>query len=379
MYRRAADHNALARIRPTTASPQGWRLLHWLCSVRRDYGLLKTALPLLLACLLSPGLGVQSAHGDETSTAPEEAFATVNGIPIQMSTYQTVLKLSARQHFYHGHPPEEELRAFRKQVGDSLIDESLMHQEAMRRGIEPDSARVNAELDMNVARLSVQPGWEQAREHLLPVLREGLERSDRIRQLEERFREEVTQPTEVELQSYYDLHIDKFTSPPQSRISMILLKVPAWGDSQTWAQRRDELEAIRHEISAGLEFSEAARRYSDDSSANSGGDMGYLHQGMLGTQAEAAIAALELNGISEPVTLLEGVALFRLMETTGHQVNPLEKVRQRALDLLMREKKAAAVDAAKQRLRHSAEIRYADPEYYELRQEVKGRSETDKS
>jgi len=362
-----------------TASPMGWRLLRSQWAGRACHAILKPALPLLFACLLSPGIGVQSAHGESATPGREDVFATVNGVTIQMSTYQTVLKLSARQHFYHGHPPEEELRAFRKQVGDSLIDESLLHQEAVRRGIEPDPGRVNAELDKNVARLSVQQGWEQAREHLLPVLREGLERNDRIRQLEQRFREEVALPTEAELQTYYERHIDKFTSPPQSRISMILLKVPAWGDSQTWAQRRDELEAIRHEISEGLEFSEAARRYSDDSSANSGGDMGYLHQGMLGTQAEAAIAELELNGISEPVTLLEGVALFRLMETTGHQVNPLEKVRQRALDLLMREKKEAAVDAAKQRLRHSAEIRYADPEYYELRQEVKGRSETDKS
>ena len=43
---------------------------------------------------------------------------------------------------------------------------------------------------------------------------------------------------------------------------------------------------------------------------------------------------------------------------------------------VMREQRETAVNEAKRRLRESADIRYADPEYYELRQEVTGRSET---
>jgi len=359
------------------ASQGGWRLSLCRYVAVLRYTVIPRTMPwLLFFSLFATGFYIHKASAQETQETSQAVFATVNGVPIRLSTYQTLLKLSARQHFYHGHPPEEELRAFRKEVGNRLIDESVLHQEALRRGIEPDAVRVTAELEKNVRRLSAQQGWEQAKDHLLPILREGIERNDRISQLENQFRMESPPPSETQLQAYYESHIDKFTSPPQSRIAMILLKVPPWADTQAWSERRQALESVRLEISKGMEFSDAAKRYSDDSSANSGGDMGYLHQGMLGAQAEEAIASLELNEISEPVTLLEGVALFRLIETTGKRINPLEKVRHRAVDLLMREQRETAVNEAKRRLRNSADIRYADPEYYELRQEVTGRSET---
>ncbi len=377
MYRQA-DKDTIVK-QQSTASPQGWRLLFSRFTKIRRCSVLNLPLFALVAGLTTTVLHTQPVSGQEQPSEQGQVFATVNGEPIQLSTYQTMLHLSARQHFYHGKPPEEELRAFRKEVGDRLIDESVLHQEALRRGIEPDAERVNAELNKNVKRLAVQKGWDQARDHLIPVMRAGLERSDRIRQLQDLFRREAPIPDDDEVRAYYEANIDKFTSPPQTRLSMIMLKVPAWGDTEIWSTRRDELSKIKHQISEGMEFKEAARRYSDDSSASSGGDLGYLHEGMLGAQAEAVISAMKVGEISEPVTLLEGVALFLLNDRSGEQVNPLEKVHKRAVELLMREKQEAAVVEGVRRLRDSADVRYADPEYYELRQEVNGRSEIKKS
>ncbi len=378
MYRQP-EQGTIARRQYYTASPRGWRLLFSRFVTIRSS--IASNLPLLglIVAFAATGVDAQPGPVQEQKTEQERIFATVNGESIRLSTYQTTLHLSARQHFYHGQPPEEDLRAFRKEVGERLIDESVMHQEALRRGIEPDAERVNADVNKNVKRLSAQKGWDQVKDHLVPVLRAGLERNDRIRQLKDALRRAVPSPSEEEVRTYYEANLDKFTSPPQTRISMIMLKVPPWGDTDAWSQRRDELGKIKHEISGGLEFSEAARRYSDDSSASSGGDMGYLHEGMLGAQAEAAIAVMKVGEISDPVTLLEGVALFQLNDRAGVQVNPLEKVHQRASELLMREKQEAAVVEGVRQLRDKADVRYTDPEYYELRQEVKGRSDITKS
>ncbi|MEW8026683.1 MAG: peptidylprolyl isomerase [Candidatus Thiodiazotropha sp.] len=361
-----------------SASLKGWWLLPPLFK-----GIERFRRVFLSSFLLVPTLILSIIAGDvcsaENQTAEKEIFATVNGETIHMSTYRSIVHMGARQRFYHGQPPEADLKAYRKEVGEQLIDEIVLHQEALRRGIVPDPERVNLEVNKNLKRLTLQTGWLDAKEKMLPVLRQGLERNDRIRQLKDQFRSEVPRPSETEVRAFYETNLDKFTSPPQSHISMILLKVPPWGDADTWRQTRERLAAIKHEISGGMEFSKAAERYSDDGSASMGGDMGYLHQGMLGTQAEEVISGLKAGDISDPITLLEGVALFHLIERLGARINPLEKVRQRAVDLLMRERRETAVSVEKRRLRKNADIHYPVPEYYDKRQEVSGRSDKKKS
>ncbi len=362
-----------------SARPKGWRL-----STPRRNGSTgqspPTFLPpLILLLMLMISLSTADVHSAENETGEKQVFATVNGESIPMSTYRVILHMGARQRFYHGQPPEEELKAYRKEVGEQLVDEIVLHQEAMRRGIVPDPKRVKQEVDKNVKRLATQTGWEEAKKKMVPLLHRGLQRHDRIRQLKDQFRSEVTQPSEAEVRVFYNTNLDKFTSPPQSRISMILLKVPPWGSADIWSQKREELTAIKHEIIKGMEFSEAAKRYSDDGSAPNGGDMGYLHQGMLGTQSEEAISKLETGDISDPITLLEGVALFHLIERADAHINPLEKVRQRAIELLMRERRESVVSEEERRLRNSADIHYSVPDYYEQRLELSGRGKKKKS
>ncbi|MEL0585370.1 MAG: peptidylprolyl isomerase [Candidatus Thiodiazotropha sp. (ex. Lucinoma kazani)] len=373
--------NNIGRLGETeskTASSQSWRLLF---HENREILSKGVALILILIILQLTPISLLLAQPVEepSKDTHQQTFAIVNGHAIRMSTYQTMVHLGARQRFYHGQAPEADLISYRKQVGDQLIEESILHQEALRRNIEPDPERVAQELNKNIKRLASKEGWEQTKEKLLPVLREGLERHDRIRQLEIQFRNEVSAPDNPEIQSYYNSNLDKFTSPPQTRVSMILLNVPPWGDPEVWKARRAEMEEIKREITEGMEFYEAAKRYSDDSSASSGGDMGYLHKGMLSTQAESAISSLDIREISEPITLLEGVALFHLTERVEIQVNPLEKVRQRAVELLIREKQEAAVTETKKRLRESADIRYTDPEYFDLRNQMSVRREMTES
>ena len=61
----------------------------------------------------------------------EEVFAQVNGEQVLVSTYRAALRTGGRQRFYHGTPPEAEVIAFRKEIGQQLVDERLLHQEAL--------------------------------------------------------------------------------------------------------------------------------------------------------------------------------------------------------------------------------------------------------
>jgi parvulin-like peptidyl-prolyl isomerase len=107
-----------------------------------------------------------------------------------------------------------------------------------------------------------------------------------------------------------------------------------WSTVVLSAELADELLA---RVKGGEDFAALARQYSADSSAAKGGDMGYLHDGMLPDVAEQALAALQPGGITDTLRVLQGVAVFRLIERTPAKQHPLEAVKVRAGELAQRD------------------------------------------
>jgi parvulin-like peptidyl-prolyl isomerase len=311
---------------------------------------------LLGALCMTPHLAAATLSADEV-------FVRVNGEDVLASTYRAALRTGGRQRFYHGTPPEAEVIAFRKQIGEQLVDERLLHQEAVRLGIEPDSAWVEEELKRIVKRYQSTDQWQQEQKQLLPLLREGLEERSRIEQLQDRA-STAHPPSDDELMSFYRANAEAFTSPEQVRVSMILLKVEPWAEAEVWDRRRREAEEIYGQLEQGADFDELARRYSDDESASEGGDMGYQHKGMLGSQAQTVIDKLRPGEMAAPEMLLEGIAIFSLEDRVEARLNSLEKVRARAEALWLREAKEKAYSDYIAALRTRAEVSFSDPAYY---------------
>lgn len=324
--------------------------------------------PSLTLGSLALALGIWNGvlGGAEASqTATPAVFARVNGQEILEATYRAALRTGARQRFYHGRPPEAEVVEFRREIGERLVEERLLHQEALRRGIEPDSAWVDSELDKLVERYSSKPGWQTDNAELMASLKLGLEERSRIDQLEEELGA-VAPPTEQQLESYYRSHTEAFTSPEQVRISTILLKVEPWAPSEVWEERKREAELIAERLRQGADFSELAREHSDDESAARGGDMGYQHRGMLGGQIEAVVDNMTQGEVSAPTVILEGVAIVRLDDRMPPRLNPLAMVRERAEGLWLRESRVRARTEAIAELRREAQVSFTDSAYFEL-------------
>lgn len=172
---------------------------------------------------------------------------------------------------------------------------------------------------------------------------------------------EVAEPSERELRQYYERNADKFTSPEQVKVSSILLKVDPWEPSSVWDVRQSEAQTLHLAVTRrGASFDELAARYDRLEK----GDLGYLHRGMLGQTAQDAIDKLQEGEISAVVTLLEGVAIFRLDERKPATLNPLSEVRERALGLLQRERGEQARLRAMDELRKGSRIEFSDPDYF---------------
>jgi peptidylprolyl isomerase len=282
-------------------------------------------------------------------------IAIVNGQKVSMPQYISALRRGIRDRFYHGKVEEEEARKFRKEVAEELVERALLVQEAKRRNLKPDADKVEASVQAFDAKFKDDPEWAKARDKVLPELRDKLN-DDSLAKVIKRDVLSVKVPKQAELKKYYAEHNDLFTTPARNRVSLILLRVDPSSSSEVWKQASDEASSIVERINAGSDFAELARIHSSDKSAANGGDMGFVHLGMLGENAEKILSIMEPGEVSAPVVLLEGVSIFRLEERTTPTLNAFDSVKERAQKLYQREKAEAAWKALLASLHSRAKV-----------------------
>lgn len=284
-----------------------------------------------------------------------EVLATVGDSVITVRDYAMTLRSEVRRRFYHAKPRESELAAFHREVADRMIDRQLALQEARRLGLKPDTRAVESEIKTLRDRSNHQekgPGDKA----FWAAMRTRVEEENVLGRFRARLRDGVDQ-SETAVRRYYEAHPEKFTEPERVKVSVILLKVQASSAQPVWDAAHAEATRIADRLRQRADFSELARLHSADSSAARGGDLGYLHKGMLGTTVEGVLDAMQPGQVSAPVTVLEGVALFKLDDRTSPHLMPIDKVKERVRELLLKEEESRVWDATIARLREKTPIR----------------------
>lgn len=309
--------------------------------------------------------GASAAPAAVAEPAPQTAFATIGDVVITHGEFDLAFAQAARGKFYHGKPPEGAAAALQREVGQSLVDEVLLVKEAQRRGLQPDHAAIRKTLDGYEQRYRGSQQWLRDRERLLPALTAKLERDNLVEQLTGQVKV-AGQPSAADLQQYWQQHQDKFTTPEQVRLSVILLKVDPSSPQAAWDAARDEGATLVGRLRAGEDFEQLARTHSKEASAANGGDMGLVHVSMLPDAAQEALKKLKPGQISDPTFLLEGVAVFRIEHRRESRLNPLEAVRERAGELWARERADQNWQSFLEQLRRDTPVRLDDSRYLPL-------------
>ena len=107
---------------------------------------------------------------------------------------------------------------------------------------------------------------------------------------------------------------------------------------------QDEIEAVVAALEKGREFSEVAREFSIDGSAQAGGDLGWFGEGVMIPPFEAAVIALEPGEVSDPVETQFGWHVVRLIDRRDAQVPALEEVREDLSEQIQREAARSLVE-----------------------------------
>ena len=310
-----------------------------------------------LALLATPlAFGATTVVAEDVS-AP--SFAVVDGTVITVQEVESALSGAISQKFYHRRPREEQLAALRQEVSEGLVNRVLLVKEASRRGIAVDSDKVSADLSAYKRRIRDASQWER----LLPELTRALEEKNIVSQLEATTRS-VADPDAAQIERYYATHANLFTEPEQFRVSVILLRVDPSSPRETWDATAAQAEALVERLGQGEDFAALARAHSQDDTAAKGGDVGYLHRGMLAQNVEDLLDKMEVGSVSEPVRILEGVGVFRLADRRAPRLKPIDAVRERVIEMWQREQGEQRWQDLIAALRAKSEITM-DPQYAE--------------
>ena len=246
----------------------------------------------------------------------EQIVARVNSDIILKSDLDRELELRAAQlkeEGVEGGQLQQELSEQSKNALRDLIDRTLLMQVAKEHGLS--------------AELEVLKTMETLRKERNFASNEELER-EIIKQLGdvEEFKNDIrtkylTQRvidndvygriviTNEEMRAFYEANKQKFDRPSCNRVSEIIVLMDKRLPEQVAIQRKKIEEAFAA-IKSGTPFEEVAEKYSEVSTANNGGDMGFFGKGDLNEDVEK----LPKGGMSDILTLTDAFAIYKVTD-----------------------------------------------------------------
>lgn len=233
--------------------------------------------------------------------------ATVNGVNIKEDTVTEQI-MSLRQSSYEsdedwatylsqqGLTPE----SYRENVIDSIARQYLLTQ-------------AEKEYDITVSQDDLDEAWDEAVENYggdedtfvdmitqFGFTKETYQENTKSSLAQEKLREKVASvedPTDDQIVSYINENLDTYNDARRS--SHILFKVADDATDEESAEVKAKAQEVLDKLNAGeVEFADAAKEYSEDSSADDGGDVGWDKLTTFVTEYQDALSALSTGQMS---------------------------------------------------------------------------------
>ena len=247
---------------------------------------------------------------------------------------QSEMEMEYRQYLFQNQVtslPEDQEAQLRSQILEQLISDQLLAVHADKEGIMVPDEAVEEELARALEESRRSAGSDEMFERelekaglTLQQLRSQWKEKIRSRYLiEQLLRGQVFKDvtvTDTEVRQYYREHKEEIGRRPSTMKLAQIVIMPGVADEASDASL-DRIMGIEAEIKGGLDFAEAAEKYSEDPSAKYGGSLGYINLEDLGSPPfEAAARKLITGETSPPVLTRFGWHLIRLDEVRGDQV-----------------------------------------------------------
>ena len=295
--------------------------------------------------------------------APESPrIATVNGVAITQRDARLRLSELLPAAAFHGNVPPAKLLALRRTALDELILEELIWQEATAAGLEPDARVVDGEVASVRSRFGSDRDFAGALEAnglTNRSFRQHMARAVLLRQV--RQARVPADPTEMEVEAYYERNAGKFLRPEQVHLLEILAAADPAGGRPAERAARAKANGVLRRLRRGEDFGAVAWAESDDAHRVKNGDLGWVHRGRLDPDLEAAVFAAPVGELRQ-VRSLAGFHVFKAVAREPERQLTLDEARPIIVERLRRTRREAAEKTWHNQLRASASIVILDGE-----------------
>lgn len=304
----------------------------------------KFALTVIFACgpLLNPAAAVQTSL-DKIVAIVDESVITERELENRIKLVKIDFQNSRRRL-----PSEEVLQ---RQVLEALINDSLLLQEAKRRGIKITDSQLNQTMQ-RLARQN-QMSLSDFRQALIA---DGLD-YDKYR---ETVRHELTITTLSRQYSQRnatisDAEVDDFieqsgrdTASFEYLLSHILIALPDAADPEEITAAQQTAADIMSRLDQGEEFDQLANTYSSGDTALQGGDLGWRKKAQIPSLFTNQVLTMEPGGYAGPIRSPSGIHIVHLKQRRDLEQVLSQQTRSR--HILIRPNELVSEEDARERL-----------------------------
>jgi len=306
----------------------------------------------LAAAFLTLNVAFLGACGGGTVVnGSDETAATVNGRPIKMQEVERAVKQQAQGQESKLSPLE--LAGARLQVLQSLIEQEVMYQKAEKEGTVPTDDEVTVEL--NKQKTASGKSADQIDKEMRDAgyteadVRDQLKKSLAIQKLNDRITGKVGQPSDSEIEAFYNGNKEAFVKRKGVKLAAIVIDPTSSGEGDSTIDQASAMQKYNDLVSklkAGQDFAQLARENSEDQSRFQGGDLGYLAEADLrqafGEQTAAALMSqVQIGGLATAQS--QGKLFILKVQDKSDRDEPLTLetpgVRQQVIDSLNNNRK----------------------------------------
>jgi len=135
----------------------------------------------------------------------------------------------------------------------------------------------------------------------------------------------VISPDKIE--AFYRKNLDKYSTPEEIRLSMIVLRPDASGGDDPVAATREIAQEIRQKLADGADFAGMAQMYSQDSTAELGGDWGWIDRKTLTSELNGVAFSLSPGELSDVIQVGDAFYIMRVEAKKAAVTKPLAEMR----------------------------------------------------
>lgn len=217
--------------------------------------------------------------------------------------------------------------ALREQILNAIIEEKLVYAQANFDSVFVTEEEVSRQIDyqMNVfiqqygSKEKVEEAYGMPLEKIKRELRDDVRKNLMVQRMREK-KFGMVEASQREIEEFFITYKDSLgVIPEKVQISHIYMNPKL--SSALKQKFRTKIESILDSIKGGADFSELAKKYSDDpASAVHGGDLGFVKKGVFYPEFESAAFALKEGEISGIVESPVGFHIIQLLEKRGEAI-----------------------------------------------------------